>query len=48
MAGAGHAPPRWLFLLLPQPRAFAPPIICVHMASASATLSGTSLLGALL
>lgn len=38
----------WLFLLLPQPRAFAPLITCVHIASASATLSRTSLLCALL
>ena len=48
VAGAGPPPPRWLFMLLPQPRAFAPLITCVHIASASATLSRTSLLGALL
>ena len=35
-------------MLSPQPRAFAPLITCVHIASASATLSPTSLLGLLL
>lgn len=47
--GGGRACSAPLALPAPSPApCVRPPITCVHMASASATLSGTSLLGALL